>query len=105
MLFCTSRSLPVSSTLYTLRPAVNRYLRKCHGRASVKSSVFTDGSRPVRLRGPTKSWNSLTADHGNPVRHSYNGENTHCPGKPIVPRTIRRLGTSVELSSFSFGLM
>ena len=32
--------------------------------------VDTDGSRPVRLRSPTKSWYSSTAVQGKPVRHS-----------------------------------
>ena len=51
-------------------PAVNRYFLNRIGRASVKSKVETEGSRPVLFRSPTKSWNSFTADHGNPVRHS-----------------------------------
>ena len=28
---------------------------------------------------------------------------THLPGRPMVPRTIMRFGTSVGLSEFSFG--
>ena len=51
-------------------PPVKRYFQNRSGRAMVKSNDETDGSRPARLRVPTKSWNSSTADHGNPVRHS-----------------------------------
>src|SRR3954466_5175370 len=105
MLFCTSRSSPVLKMLYTLRPPVKLYLRKCSRRASVKSSVETVGRRPARFRSPTKSWYSFTAENGNPVRHSYSGTKTHPPPTPHVPRTIIRFGTSVGLNEFSFGLM
>ena len=62
-----------------------------------KSSVRTAGKRPARERGPTKSWNSLTADHGNPDRNSSTGAKSHLPGKPKVPRSSRRCRTSVEI--------
>ena len=87
-----------------LEPAMKLYLRKRQGRTSVKSSVETLGKRPDWLRAPTKSWNSSTADHGNPVRHSKSGENTHFRAAAL-PRTIRRCGTSVGLSDCSFGRM
>ena len=84
---------------------MKRYFLKRNGRAIVKSRVDTEGSRPARLRVPTKSWNSSTADHGNPVRHSYNRREHPWAARPIEPRTTIRWGTSVGLSEFSLGRM
>src|SRR5688500_12367466 len=76
-LFWTSRSADAPRRLYTLIPPRNRYFLSCHGRDSEKSNVFTRARRPVRFRAPSKSWNSLTADHGNPERISMTGAISH----------------------------
>ncbi len=68
--------------LKILMPARKRYFLNRQGRAIEKSSVRTAGNRPARERGPTKSWNSSTADHGNPDRNSRHGREVPLAGQP-----------------------
>ena len=62
----TSRSAEAPNRLKARMPARKVYFLKRNGRVTATSNVLTDGRRPARLRAPTKSWNSSTADHGKP---------------------------------------
>ena len=83
---------------------MKRYFLNRHGRASVKSSVETVGRRRVGYarrrspeivdRRPGKAGAPFVERREHPL-----------PGSPSEPRTIRRWGTSVGLSEFSFGRM